>query len=81
MSRVLKITGPDGMYFVTCTVVHWVDVFTRVEYRKLVVDSLIHCQKEKGLRIHAYVIMSNHIHLLLSRTETANLLSDILRDF
>ena len=81
MSRVLKITDPEGMYFVTCTVVQWVDVFTRMEYRKIIVDSLKHCQKEKGLRIHAYVIMSNHIHFLLSRTETGSLLSDILRDF
>jgi REP element-mobilizing transposase RayT len=81
MSRVLKITEPDGLYFVTCTVVNWIDVFTRLEYRKIVIDSLAHCQAAKGLRLHAYVVMSNHLHMIISRGETENTLSDILRDF
>ena len=45
----------------------------------IVIDSLRYCQKNKGLNIYAWVIMSNHIHLIL-RSETNNL-SDIIRDF
>jgi putative transposase len=82
MSSVLKITEPDGLYYVTCTVINWIDVFTRLEYRKIVIDSLAHCQREKGLRLHAYVIMSNHLHMIISRSgATEHTLSDILRDF
>ena len=81
MSRVLKITKPDGIYFITCTVTGWVDIFSRIHYRKIIIDSLNFCRKEKGLRIHAYVIMSNHIHLVVSRTGTESTLSDIIRDF
>ncbi|MFZ4545004.1 MAG: REP-associated tyrosine transposase [Saprospiraceae bacterium] len=81
MSRVLKIKDPDGIYFVTCTIVAWVDLFTRVEHRKFVVDSLAYCQKEKGLRIHAYVVMSNHLHMVISSSEPDKHLSGILRDF
>jgi len=44
------------------------------------VDSLEFCQKEKGLNIHGWCLMSNHIHLLVSAKEEYNL-SDILRDF
>jgi len=36
-------------------------------------------QKEKGLKIHAWCIMSNYVHLIASATEP-NRLSDILRD-
>ena len=43
------------------------------------IESFIYCQKEKGLVIHAYVIMTNHIHMIISRKGT-NELSAILRD-
>ena len=42
-------------------------------------DSIRHCQKEKGLLVHAWCIMSNHLHLVISAKN--NDLSDILRDF
>jgi REP element-mobilizing transposase RayT len=56
-----KFNDPDGIYFVTFTVVEWVDVFTREEYKSIVLHSLQFCQKEKGLEIYAWVIMSNHL--------------------
>lgn len=67
------------MYFITCTVSQWVDVFTRKAYVDIVLDSLRFCQKEKGLKIYAWVVMSNHIHLVIS-SDQGNL-SDIIRDF
>ena len=44
--------------------VGWLDVFTRNEYKDLFLDSLRFCQKEKGLEIHAWCIMSSHVHLV-----------------
>ncbi len=44
--------------------VEWLDVFTRNEYKDILVDSLIYCQKEKGMEIIAWCIMTNHIHLI-----------------
>lgn len=79
MSLTYKIYDQQGVYFVTCTVHQWVDVFTRNEYKDIVIDSLKYCQKEKGLKIYAWVIMTNHIHLIIG-TSKENL-SDILRDF
>lgn len=81
MSKVLKITEPQGFYFLTFTVVEWVDVFTRPQYRQIIIDSFKFCQLKKGLRIHAYVIMTNHIHCILSRQNDAPTLSEIIRDF
>lgn len=73
-----KITDQTGYHFCTFTVVNWADIFTRQNYRDLVVDSFNHCINKKGLQVHAYVFMSNHIHAILS-AKRGNL-SDILRD-
>lgn len=74
-----KIRNKEGTYFITFAVVEWVDVFTRKEYRDLVLESLKYCQESKGLIVYAWCIMSNHLHLILGSKE--NNLSDILRDF
>lgn len=79
MSRKYKFHNPDGVYFITFSVVKWVDVFTRDIYRKIMLDSFRYCQKEKGLVIHAYVIMSNHLHMIISK-KGKNLLESIMRD-
>ena len=79
MSSKYKFHNPDGLYFVTMTVVEWVDVFTRPIYKEIMVESLAYSQKKKGLIVHAWVIMSNHLHLIVSSKENCNL-SDIFRD-
>ncbi len=74
-----KITA-GYKYFITITVLDWIDVFTRPRYRHIIIDSLEYCQKQKGLIIHAWCLMSNHIHLILDAKEGYNL-SEIIRDF
>jgi len=59
--------------------VQWVDVFSRRCYVETVLESMRHCIKEKGLKLHAWCIMSNHLHLIIS-AEKGNL-SAIIRDF
>ena len=80
MSTAYKFHNPDGIYFVTFTTVAWVDIFTKISYFDIIVDSLRYCQKNKGLIIHAWCIMTNHIHLIISRNGE-NELSGIVRDF
>ena len=75
------ITEQYSTYFVTFTIVGWVDVFTRKELNEIFVDSLKFCQKQKGLIINAYVIMSNHIHLIVRAAPDSEGLSAIIRDF
>jgi len=67
-------------YFITLTVVDWVDVFTRPRYKHIILDSLRYCQKEKGLEIWAWVLMSNHLHMIAKAADDKSL-SDIIRDF
>ncbi|MBZ0098738.1 MAG: transposase [Taibaiella sp.] len=80
MGYAYRIHDQQGVYFITCTIVQWVDVFSRREYADIIVNSLKYCREHKGLEIFAWVIMSNHIHLIISCKEGYNL-SDILRDF
>lgn len=64
MSRNYKFHNPKGLYFVSFAVVYWLDVFTRNEYKNIIVDSLHYCQKEKGMELVAWCIMTNHVHLI-----------------
>ena len=79
MSEKYKFHDPSGLYFTTSTVVFWIDLFTRPAFKHLIVESLRFCQKEKGLVIHAWVLMPSHLHMIVSSTE--NDLSSIFADF
>ncbi len=80
MSRKYKFHNPEGVYFISFAVQGWVDVFTRNEYKNILVENLKYCQNNKGLEIFAWCIMTNHVHLII-RAQGDNLLSDILRDY
>jgi REP element-mobilizing transposase RayT len=80
MSEKYKIYDNDKAYFVTLTVVGWLDVFTRVNHKLKIVESLKYCQENKGLTIFAWVLMPSHLHMVV-RADGAYALSEILRDF
>lgn len=74
-----QIKEQSATYFMTFQVVYWIDLFSRQVYRDIIVESLKYCQREKGLEIFAWVIMSNHVHILV-RSGTGQL-SNTVRDF
>jgi len=67
-------------YYLTMTVVGWADVFTRPVYKDAIIASLNYCIEKKGLNVYAYVLMTNHLHLLVNSDEPI-LLKDTIRDF
>ena len=72
--------SPYYVYFITLTIVDWLDIFTRPAYKHIIIDSLNYCIANKGLKVYCWCLMSNHMHMIASTTEGNNL-SDILRDF
>lgn len=64
MSRNYKFHNPDGVYFVSFAVIEWLDVFIRNEYKNILIDNLHYCQKEKGMEIFAWCIMTSHVHII-----------------
>ena len=79
MAHAYRVYDQEELYFVTFTVHQWVDVFTRYQYVDILLESLRYCQENKGLKIYAWVVMSNHCHLII-RTEGTRL-TDVIRDF
>lgn len=73
------IREQDKAHFITATVVDWIDVFTRQRYNDILINSLEYCIKNKGMILYGYVIMSNHVHLIIQ--SSVGKISDLIRDF
>lgn len=61
-----KIYEATYPHFITCTILHWIPIFTRIETTNIIFDSLKFLQKEDNLKIYAYVILENHLHMIVS---------------
>ena len=75
-----NIHNHQQAHFITFAVVDWIDVFPRPTYKQTIIDSLNYCRTNKGLQIHGWCLMTNHIHLVVS-AKKGHSLSGILRDF
>jgi len=64
MTTGYQIKDQIGLYYLTFQVVDWIDIFTRQVYRDIVTDSFMYALENKGFQLFAYVIMSNHVHLI-----------------
>ena len=79
MGIAYQIRDQERIYFMTFQVVGWADIFTRMVYRDILIETMEYYQKNKGLLIFAYVIMSNHMHVVW-KSKNGNL-SDLVRDY
>lgn len=79
MSEGYVIRDQSLPHFITATVVDWIDVFSRKVYRDEIIKCLEYCIKNKAMILYGYVIMSNHIHIIVQSTDGK--LSDLIRDF
>ena len=61
-----KIYKPTYPHFVTFTILHWIPIFTNTKSVSIIIDSLKYLQKSDNLKIYAYVILENHMHLIIS---------------
>ena len=55
-------------HFLTCTVVNWMPLFSKVEFTEIIFNSLNFLQRQQRLKLYGYVIMENHLHLIASAT-------------
>lgn len=81
MSSRYKVHDNQMPHFVTSTVVAWIDALSREVYKEIICASLSFCRNEdKGMRLHGWVIMNNHVHLIISASP-GKLIENIMRDF
>ena len=78
MSETRKANVEGALYFITLTVVGWIDAFTRRELAQEMIKQIEWSQSNKGLKLFAYAIMPSHIHFVAHRE--GGLMSDLLRD-
>ena len=79
MSSRYKVYDDHTPHFITTTVVRWIDALSRPVYKDIIVDSLRFAISNKGLQLHAWVIMNNHFHIIASAKEGVSL-AEIIRD-
>ncbi|MFA4873183.1 MAG: hypothetical protein WC659_04580 [Patescibacteria group bacterium] len=69
--------GKDGVYFMTFTVKNWYYIFDRHHRFEILEDSFVYCQKQKQLRIYAFVFMLNHLHFIGSARDLIGVIRDM----
>ena len=74
------ITDQNALYFVTFTVVDWLDIFVRESYRMQIVSDLNYCIAHKGLEVYSWCLMTSHLHMIICAKE-GHEVSAIIRDF
>jgi putative transposase len=61
----MKIIYPtEWPQFYTATILNWQHLLKGDKYKNIIVESLQFCVKENKVKLYAFVIMSNHIHLV-----------------
>jgi REP element-mobilizing transposase RayT len=71
-----KIFETEYPYFLTCTVVGWLPVFTRPETVQIIFDSWRFLAEERQMRIYGYVILENHLHMIASSEDLSRDIGD-----
>ncbi len=74
-----RVTREDGRsYLCTCAFSGWLPIFNfGRRYFEIIGDSLTHCRIKKGLVLHGYVLMVDHLHLIVRHDD----LSEVMRAF
>jgi len=71
---------PEHLYFITTTTVQRLHLFQRDVTKRLLVDTL-DCMRLRGrFKLYAFVIMPNHVHLLI-QCNADDPFSHVMRDF
>ena len=66
-----QVYEPTHPHFMTCTILHWLPIFTNKDSVQIIIDSLTHLQKSDNLVIFSYVILENHLHLVAQSDDIA----------
>jgi len=57
------------IYFYTATILHWQKLLQAEDYKLVIIESLKHLTEKQKIKVYGFVIMPNHIHLLLENIE------------
>jgi putative transposase len=66
-----RIYAEKTPHFLTCTVLNWIPLFTRPETAGIILEALRYRQEEIVWKIYGYVILENHIHMIVQAEDLA----------
>ena len=72
-----RIHETEYPYFMTCTVVGWQPVFTRLDTVEIILNSWRYLTEHDSFSLYGYVILENHLHLIASAPK----LSEVMKRF
>lgn len=72
-----KLIYTGNPYFITSSIVNWVDIFTSEKYFRILINAIKYNQEKRNLEISAYVLMKNHFHLICRSDKLVNAISSI----
>ena len=70
-TRYKILPDDDAPYFITCTTINWLPLFSDPCIAEIIFNSLKYLQSQQRLVIYAYVLMENHLHLVASASDLA----------
>lgn len=70
MARKKRVWWPGASYHIMCRGNHRLEIFRDDEDRYVYVSMLAQVKEKHPFKIHAYCLMSNHVHLQLETIET-----------
>jgi REP element-mobilizing transposase RayT len=76
--RVLKELK-DRPHFCTFTIKNWYYILDRYKRWEILLESLRYCQEKKDLKIFAFVLMVNHIHIISQCPDMIGFIRDYKR--
>jgi putative transposase len=71
---------PNEIYFITFTILDWKPIFISNFYCKIIYNWFDYMNKAYGNRVYGYVIMPNHVHVLLKITGESPPLSKLMQN-
>lgn len=74
-----KVTPETNTYFITSSTHLWVPILFNETLFQIILDSLKYGQANKELKLHGYVIMTSHVHAIISH-EAYDQIPSIVRD-
>lgn len=69
------ITEPDNPPFLTCTVLEWLPLFSRLALVDILLDCRRYQQAHQGLRLYGYVVLENHLHFIAQASDLSQCVS------
>jgi putative transposase len=64
-----RLISPPGTYFLTSSTWQRRELFVVENYARLFLKTLYHYRREGRYTLHAFVLMSDHVHLLLTSAQ------------